>query len=175
MKKIILTLATLFLLNACSKDSADTTTVPETPVTPSTVLPKTITKDGTTFNYVYDGNKIKSYTDANKTQLYQYTYIGDLITKFSRIQNPIDLKGYEYNFTYQTNNFNFLSSYTYSFYTNTYSAVFTGSFFNNSFTVETLNKSNTTGILYPYDVNIFSPPVYTVNNNMEIIKALLLM
>jgi hypothetical protein len=177
MKKIIATLITLFVLNSCSKDSTDTsetTTTPETPV--STILPKTITKSSTTYNYVYEGNKIKSYANASKTEEYKYTYTGDLITKFSRTQNPADLKGHEYNYTYEPNNLKLLSSYAYSLYTNTYSSVSTASFVasgfqNNTFSVETMNKSNTTGQFYPYDDNLYSPPLYTINVIYEVLKT----
>jgi hypothetical protein len=169
MKKIVLILTTLFVLNSCSKDNTDTPATPEVPVT--SVLPKTINKDGVIYNYEYDGNKIKSYTNANKTQQYQYTYTGDFITKYSRIQDPTTLSGFEYNFTYETSNFQSLNSYKYSFYTNTYSSIFTAAFSNNTFSVDAINKSNTSEATSPYDANIVSAPFYTTNNNGEIITV----
>jgi Prokaryotic membrane lipoprotein lipid attachment site len=169
MKKIILTIVTLFALSSCSKDSSETTASPETPI--SIILPKKIEKENVTYNYEYDGNKIKSYKDANSTQLYQYTYTGDQITKFSRIQNPNDLQGYEYNFTYETSGFNPLKSYKYSFYTKTYSSIFTAAFANNTLAVDITNKSNTSDMTSPYDDNLLSAPFYTVDNNWQIIKV----
>jgi hypothetical protein len=168
MKKIILTLAALFVLNSCSKDSAETTASPETPI--STILPKKIEKENVTYNYEYDGNKIKSYKDANNTQLFQYTYTGDQITKFSRIQNPNDLQGYEYNFTYQTINANLLSSYKYTFYTKTYTTIFNSTYGNNNINTDLINQNNSTGEYFPYDVDLLSPPFYTIDNNLQIIK-----
>jgi hypothetical protein len=176
MKKILLTFVTLFVLISCSKDDAQTSTTTETPATPTTtsvtqsiILPKTITKDGKTYNYVYEGKKIKSYATADKSEEYEYTYNGDFISKFSRIQKT-DKQGYEYNFTYETSNFQGLNSIKYWFYTNTFSSIFTAVFNNNTISLDIINKNNTSGMLTPYDDNLLSPPFYTFDNNLQIIK-----
>jgi uncharacterized lipoprotein YehR (DUF1307 family) len=82
MKKIILTLAIQFVLNACSKDDSST----ETPLADNSVvlLKKLVTKnnintDVSTSEMTYDGNKIVQMTSSHGKIV--YTYTGNLITK----------------------------------------------------------------------------------------------
>jgi hypothetical protein len=83
MKKIILTLASLFLLNACSKDDSSNTETTSTNNAP-VLLKKIETKNPNTGTitrgeYTYDGIKIVQSTDGIYKRV--YTYTGNLITK----------------------------------------------------------------------------------------------